>query len=423
MTTPDPLLHHAAIACPRCHAENPRRHRFCSECGQSLLPACPRCGFAREPDARFCGGCGEPLSAPAPAGGRFASPEAYTPRHLAEKIRTSRATLVDERKQVTVLCADLKSSLELLADRDPEEARQLLDPVLELMMDAVHRYEGTVNQVLGDGIMAIFGAPVAHENHAVRAAHAAMRMHDAVRRAAAELRRAQGLDVQIRVGLNSGEVVVRSIGSDLHMDYTAVGQTTHLASRMEQLARPSTTLLTAETLRLAEGYVSVTSLGPVPVRGLAEPVEVFELTGWGPARYRLEAAQARGLSRFVGRSGELARLRQALLRAHGGEGQVVALVGEPGVGKSRLVRELIGGPWMEGWLVLEGRPLAYRKTPPWWPVLDLFRRYLHIEMGDDPRSVRDKIVSRLSALDPALEPADHSDEPVGPGGNPPQAVR
>src|SRR5438093_5752 len=207
------------------------------------------------------------------------SPQTYTPAHLAEKILTSKIALEGERKQVTVLFADLKGSMELLADRDPEEARHLLDPILERMMEAVHRYEGTVNQVMGDGIMALFGAPLAHEDHAVRACYAALAMQEAIRRYSAEVRRAHGVEVQIRVGLHSGEVVVRAIGNDLHMDYSAIGQTTHLAARMEQLATPGSIRLTAETLRLAEGLIQVTALGPVPVRGLADPVAVFALVG------------------------------------------------------------------------------------------------------------------------------------------------
>ena len=239
-------------------------------------------------------------------------PLAYTPTHLAEKIRTARSALEGERKQVTVLFADLKGSMELLADRDPEEARQLLDPVLERMMAAVHRYEGTVNQVMGDGIMALFGAPLAHEDHAVRACYAALAMQEAIRHYSAEVRRTHVVEVQIRVGLNSGEVVVRAIGNDLHMDYSAIGQTTHLAARMEQLATPGSIRLTAETLRLAEGLIQVTALGPVPVKGLAEPVEVFELVGASTLRRRLQVAAARGLTRFVGRQAELAVLHQAL---------------------------------------------------------------------------------------------------------------
>ena len=210
---------------------------------------------------------------------RSPAPETYTPKHLAEKILTSKAALEGERKQVTVLFADLKGSMELLADRDPEEARKLLDPVLERMMEAVHRYEGTVNQVMGDGIMALFGAPLAHEDHAVRACYAALRMQESSSSTRTRCRRSHGVPVQIRVGLNSGEVVVRSIGSDLRMDYTAVGQTTHLAARMEQLATPGTILLTPATLRLAEGYVQVRRSGPCRSRASPEPVEVYELTG------------------------------------------------------------------------------------------------------------------------------------------------
>ena len=281
-----------------------------------------------------------PASSPS-AATQDRAPLTYTPPDLAEKILPSRSALEGERKQVTVLFADLKGSMELLADRDPEEARQLLDPVLERMMAAVHRYEGTVNQVMGDGIMALFGAPLAHEDHAVRACYAALAMQAAVKQYAAEVQRSHGVPVQIRVGLNSGEVVVRAIGSDLHMDYTAVGQTTHLAARMEQMAMPGSILLTQAVLSLAEGYVQVTPLGPVPVKGLAAPVDVCELVGVRTIRRRLQASAMRGLTRFVGRQQELTVLQQALERAGTGHGQVVALVGEAGVGKSRLVERFV----------------------------------------------------------------------------------
>src|SRR4030095_13988137 len=262
------------MQCPRCRAENREGRRFCGECGLSFASTCPSVGFLNEGGEKFCGGCGRSLTTTAsPVESRFSSPQTYTPKHLAEKILTSKSALEGERKQVTVLFADLKGSMELLADRDPEEARKILDPVLTLMMDAVHRYEGTVNQVMGDGIMALFGAPLAHEDHAVRACYAALRMQDVVRRYSEELRRAQGVEVQIRVGLNSGDVVVLSIGSELRMDYTAVGQTTHLAARMEQLATPGSIRLTAATLHLAEGLIQVTPLGLVPIKGLAAPVE------------------------------------------------------------------------------------------------------------------------------------------------------
>jgi class 3 adenylate cyclase/tetratricopeptide (TPR) repeat protein len=349
-----------------------------------------------------------PLPAPAapavpPATRPEPEPLVYTPPHLAEKIRTGRAALEGERKQVTVLFADLKGSMELLADRDPEEARQLLDPVLERMMAAVHRYEGTVNQVMGDGIMALFGAPIAHEDHAVRACYAALAMQQAVGRYAEEVRRQRGLDVLMRVGLNSGEVVVRAIGNDLHMDYTAVGQTTHLAARMEQLARPSTTFITADTLRLVEGLVRVTALGPLPVKGLSEPVEVYELVGASALRGRFQAGVMRGLTRFVGRNQELATVQQALAQAGAGHGQVVALVGEAGVGKSRLVYEVVHAHQTQGWRVLESASVSYGKATPYFPVIELLKRYAQVEDSDDARTRRAKVTGQVLTLDDALQ--------------------
>ena len=343
-------------------------------------------------------------SSPAPTQEPVGAPHAYTPPHLAEKILTSKAALEGERKQVTVLFADLKGSMELLADRDPEEARQLLDPVLERLMAAVHRYEGTVNQVMGDGIMALFGAPIAHEDHAVRACYAALAMQEAIRRYSEEVRRAHGVEVQIRVGLNSGEVVVRAIGNDLHMDYSAIGQTTHLAARMEQLAPPGSIRLTAETLRLAEGWVQVTPLGPVPVKGLSAPVEVCELVGAGPARTRLQVFAARGLTPFVGRQAELAALHAAMEQAEAGHGQVVAVIGEPGIGKTRLFHEFTHASRTQGWLLLESSSTSYGKATPYLPVIDLLKAYFQIEDRDDGRRVREKLTGRLLTLDPTLGP-------------------
>ncbi len=230
------------------------------------------------------------------------------------------------------------------------------------MMEAVHRFEGTVNQVMGDGVMALFGAPLAHEDHAVRGCYAALRMQAAIERYSEEVRRAQGVRVQIRVGLNSGEVVVRAIGNDLHMDYTALGQTTHLAAQMEQLATPGSILITESTLRLAEGYIQVAPLGLTPVKGLTEPVEVYEVKGAGPVRSRFQAAAARGLTRFVGREAEVEHLRRVLQRAGAGHGQVVAIVGEAGVGKSRLVYEFTHSHRVQNWLVLETMSVSYGKA-------------------------------------------------------------
>jgi predicted ATPase/class 3 adenylate cyclase len=389
------------MQCPRCQHENPPGMKFCGECATSLAATCPSCGAANPPESKFCGQCAAPLRTTPTA--KFVAPDSYTPKHLAEKILTSKTALEGERKQVTVLFADLKGSMELLADRDPEEARKLLDPVLEDMMEAVHRYEGTVNQVMGDGIMALFGAPLAHEDHAVRACYAAMRMQEAVKRYAEEVRRSDGIEIQIRVGLNSGEVVVRAIGSDLRMDYTAVGQTTHLAARMEQLALPGTTRLTADTLELAEGYIEVRSLGLVPVKGLNAPIEVFEMVAADPGRSRFRVAAARGLTQFVGRERELEQLRMALLRAAAGHGEVVAIVGEPGIGKSRLVWEATHSHRTGDWLVVEGGAVSYGKATPYLPVRNLLKGYFGIQDQDDHREIREKVIGKLLTLDEALK--------------------
>jgi class 3 adenylate cyclase/tetratricopeptide (TPR) repeat protein len=392
------------MKCPRCEHENPPQAKFCLECGARVALTCTKCRSELPAGAKFCLECGEPVASQAATEPRFTSPESYTPKHLAEKILTSKSALEGERKQVTVLFADLKGSMELLADRDPEEARKILDPVLERMMEAVHRYEGTVNQVMGDGIMALFGAPIAHEDHAVRASYAALRMQDSVNRYAEEARRAHGVDVQIRIGLNSGEVVVRTIGGDLRMDYTAVGETTHLAARMEQLARPGSVFLTPAVLNLVEGFVDVKSLGLVPVKGLSAPVEVYELSGIGAARTRLQAAARRGLTRFVGRDAEMEHLRRVLGQAGAGHGQVVAIVGEAGVGKSRLTYEFTHSHRVQDWLILEASSVSYGKATSYLPVIDLLKGYFKIGDRDNHREMRDKVMGRVFGLDRALEP-------------------
>ena len=392
------------MKCPRCQHENRPQAKFCEECAAQLAPTCSNCGSQLSATAKFCPECAHPVTGDKDAQPRFASPQSYTPKHLAEKILTSKSSLEGERKQVTVLFSDMKGSMELLADRDPEEARKLLDPVIEHMMEAVHRYEGTVNHILGDGIMALFGAPLAHEDHAVRACYAALRIQESVKRYASEIQRTQGVPIQIRVGLNSGEVVVGSIRNDLHMDYTAIGQTAHLAARMEQMAMPGSIMMTADALRLAEGYVQVKPLGPVPVKGMSDPVEVYEVTGAGPARSRLQAAAARGLTRFVGRDAETEQLRKALEHAQTGHGQVVSVVGEPGVGKSRLFWEFTHSHRVREWLILESGSVSYGKATPYLPVIDLLKAYFQIDSRDDGRKIREKVTGKIITLDESLRP-------------------
>ncbi|MGH7899707.1 MAG: adenylate/guanylate cyclase domain-containing protein, partial [Candidatus Binatia bacterium] len=394
----------AMMLCSRCGRENRTGRKFCADCGSPLALVCNSCGARNRAGERFCGECGHSLAVPAaPPRASERDPRSFTPKHLAERILTSRSALEGERKQVTVLFADMKGSMEFLADRDPEEAGKILDRVLAHMAEAVHRYEGTVNQVSGDGIMALFGAPLAHEDHALRAAYAALRMQESMRGYAEETRRSHGAEVQIRVGLHSGEVVVQSIGNDLRMDYTAVGETVHLAARMEQLATPGTIRLTADTARLVEAYIQLKSLGPIPVKGLSHPVEAYEASGTGPPRTRFEAAMTRGLAPFVGRAVELGQLERALDQTKAGHGRITAVLGEAGIGKSRLLYELTHSPRARGVLILDAGCVSYGKATSYLPVIDLLKEYFQIREGDDHAAIRAKAAAKLTALDPSLE--------------------
>jgi class 3 adenylate cyclase len=398
------------MRCSACGTENRHGARFCNGCGSALAATCASSGQSNPPGSRFCDACGQALTAPPrtvepTTGPTLASPQSYTPRHLAAKILAGRDALAGERKQVTVLFADVVGSTELIQGRDAEEAQSLLDGVVRVMMDAVHRYEGTVSRLMGDGLMAMFGAPVAHEDHTVRACYAALAMLEAVRTYAEDVRRAHGTAIRIRVGLNSGEVVMRLISDDLHMDYTAMGESVHLASRMEGLADAGSALLTRDTLALAEGYIEVRPLGPTAVKGLDRPVEAYELVHAGPARTRLQASSGRGLTPFVGRQEERAALDRALTQARAGQGQVAALVAEAGVGKSRLVWETIRADGARGWRVLQTGAVSYGQSAAWLPVVDLLRAYFGIENHDDHAAIRDKTVAGLRGLDQAMEDA------------------
>jgi len=381
--------------------------KFCEECGTALGHTCPGCGSQVSSTARFCSVCAHPLNTPPRIrpSTRFVSPESYTPRHLAEKILTSKDGIEGERKQITVLFADIKGSMELIADRDPEDAQKILDPVLDRMMEAVHHYEGTVNRVMGDGIMALFGAPLAHEDHAVRACYASLRMQETVARYAEEVQRSHGVPVAIRVGLNSGEILVSGIGHDLHMDYIVVGHTVHLAARMEQLAEPGSVLTTADTLRLAESYVTAKPLGRRPVKGLPGTIEIYEIVGGGPARTRLQAAVRRGLTHFVDRATEITQLHHGLARARTAQGQIIAIVGQPGVGKSRLLHEFTHSREVADCLILESNTVSYGRSTPYLPVTDLLRNYFKTTAHETPRVVRERVTDKILAVDRSLEDA------------------
>jgi len=393
------------MICSHCQSENTNNASFCDECGAPLDTSCPHCNEPNRPNAKFCKKCGQrlaPASAPGivkteqPAGGRT-----VVPRHLADKILASRRFIEGERKQVTVLFADIRGSTSLIEKLDPEEVRGHFDPVLHIMMDAVHRYEGTVNQVLGDGIMALFGAPLAHEDHAVRACYAALAMQEGMRRYTEKLASTQGA-LKIGVGINSGEVVVRSITNDLNIDYSALGQTTHLAARMEDLAPAGSIWLTAETLREVEGFVEVKPLGALQVKGFSDGINVFELTGATAAKNRLQAAAARGLSTFVGRQTELETFQKFTERTSIQGGGILALVGAAGMGKSRLVNEFVLHHLPADWRVLEAFSVSYGEASPFLPVVELLKNYFSISAQDDASSAQSKVLDQIVRLDETL---------------------
>jgi len=388
--------------CLACSHENPDRAKFCLECGAAFASRCAGCGTELPPAAKFCLECGAKVVERATPS---RVPRAYTPKHLADKILQSKSALEGERKQVTVLFADVKGSMELAEQLDPEAWHEILDRFFQILTDGVHRFEGTVNQYTGDGIMALFGAPIAHEDHAQRACYAALFLRDAVREYANEVRVRHGIPFGVRIGLNSGEVVVGRIGDDLRMDYTAQGHTVGLAQRMEALAESGHICVSEHTARLVEGYFRLQDLGRTKVKGVDEPVGLYDLEGVGSFRTRLDRQRARGLSRFVGRDRDMAVLEAALERARGGSGQVVGVVAEAGTGKSRLCAEFLDGCRARGIPVLEGHGVAHGKSIPMLPMLELWRAFFGIADGDGAEATRAKIAGRLLLMDESFREA------------------
>ncbi|NVK42817.1 MAG: AAA family ATPase [Oceanospirillaceae bacterium] len=397
------------MLCANCGFENAHDARYCAQCGTRLTAACPNCGHDVMPGARFCIQCGTALQHSTPVVDTEPEPIRYTPPHLTERILAEQAALerradsAGERKTITVLFADMAGSTALIHGLDPEDVRRLIDPVLELMMEAVHHYEGYVAKCLGDGILALFGAPVAHEDHPQRALYAALRMQESMRRYADALRLQHGIPLQVRVGIHTGEVVVRAIRTDsLHTDYDPVGQTIHIASRMEGIATPGTIVVSEATYRLTEGYLSYKALGFTSVKGVPEPLQAYEVLGLGDLRTRLQLAASRGLAPFVGRCRELEALQRALELARAGQGQIVGVVGEPGVGKSRLFYEFKQRS-QQGYRVLETFSVSHGKAFPYRPLIELLRNYLQIGPRDDERRRREIATGRVMTLDRDLE--------------------
>jgi class 3 adenylate cyclase len=385
--------------CPGCEEANRPEARFCDHCGTPLALSCPACSAELRAQARFCDGCGAPV---AKAVAQAAAPSAYTPRHLADKILTSRSALEGERKQVTIFFADVKGSVELSSAVDPEVWHEIMDGFFQVLTDGIHRFEGTVNQYTGDGIMALFGAPIAHEDHAQRACYAALQLRADLAEQAREVKRAHGLNFSTRIGLHSGEVVVGKIGDDLRMDYTAQGLTVGLAARMEELASADTIYLSDATASLVSEYLDLEDLGEFPAKGLPDAVRVHQLMGQTALRTRFDVSRARGLTRFVGRADDMQSLETALQQAISGSGQIVGVVAEAGTGKSRLCFEFLESVRARGIKVLEGHAIAHGKNIPFLPMLEIFRAYYGLGDQDDARTIREKIAGRLLLLDPSF---------------------
>jgi class 3 adenylate cyclase/tetratricopeptide (TPR) repeat protein len=380
--------------CPACKSVNPGSKKFCGKCGAKFATRCPKCGGENPPDDKFCGDCGTALTTSLGVAGPS------SPRLDRER---DAAMLEGERKTVSPLFADIKGSMELIEDLDPEDARAIVDPALALMMDAVHRYDGYVAQSTGDGIFALFGAPVAYEDHAQRALYAALRMQEDLRRYSDKLRKQGRAPVIIRVGVNTGEVVVRTIKTDeTHSEYTPIGHSTSLASRLQSLAGPGSIAISEPVRKLVEGYFTLNPLGPARIKGVSHPVNVYEVTGLGPIRTRLQRSANRGYTSFVGRQKEMSALQHAAEEARAGHGQVVSVMAEAGVGKSRLFHEFKLTS-QSGFMVLETFSVSHGKASAYLPVLDLLWSYFGITSEDDHRTRREKVTGRVMALDPGIE--------------------
>ncbi len=387
--------------CLKCRAENPEINRFCRECGAKLTVCCPRCDAEILLSDKFCGQCGHDLAKhkEGPLAGHK-PPQSFTPKFLADKILTARGSMEGERKLVTVLFADVVGYTSMSDGRDPEEVYQIMEGCYEIFMNEIHRYEGTIDKFTGDGVMALFGAPVAHEDHAQRACYAALSIMNAVREYGVKLRHDYDLEFRIRIGLNSGFVIIASIGDDLRMDYTALGDTVNLASRMETLAEPGTILASKGTYRQVTGYFEFQPLGRQQIKGKRLPMEVYKLLRPGKIQTRLEAAAAtKGLTRFVGRKREIGILKEELSKARAGQGQVIGIVGEPGVGKSRLLLEFKTMLPPEEYTCIEGRCLHFGDTIAYLPFRNILKSYVNMVAGEEDTLFEERLEEKLTRVD------------------------
>ena len=392
------------MICPQCQTELPEGAKFCKECGQKIETVCPECGKNIPPDSKFCLECGHDLRKPRehPAVD-YRQPKSYTPKHLADKILTTRSTLEGERKLVTVMFADVAGFTAISEKLDPEDVHRIMDGCCRILVDEIHRFEGTVGEFRGDGVMALFGAPIAHEDHAQRACHAALAIQKALVPYGEDIKHSYGIDFRMRIGLNSGTVVVGAIGDDLRMDYTAMGDTTNLAARMETAAGPGSVLVSESTHRLAKEFFEFAPPETLQVKGKQEPVEAYRLLQPTEVDTRIGASVAKGLTRFVGRNREIETLREAFAKVQSGEGQVVGLVGEAGVGKSRLLLEFRSLLPQDEYTYLEGQCLHYGGSMPYLPILDMLRSFLGVKEGEPEQVIRHRLKERILGLDENLQ--------------------
>ena len=391
------------MRCTKCESENPAGMKFCGQCTTPLAPICPKCHFENPPGFKFCGQCTAPLQGDTGTRKAKSTQEKPVAAVRVGAWQADASALEGERKTVTALFADIKGSTELEQDLDPEEARAIVDPALKLMIDAVHRYDGYIVQSTGDGIFGLFGAPVAHEDHPQRALYAALRMQEELKRYSTGLREHGNLPIEARVGVNTGEVVVRSIATgEGQTEYTPIGHTTNLASRMQALAPTGSIAISEQTRKFVEGYFEIKPLGPTRVKGVSEPVNIYEVTGLGPLRTRLEQAARRGFTKFVGRQREMNAMKAAAEQAKAGHGQIVAAMAEAGTGKSRLYFEFKATSAAR-WMVLEAFAVSHAKASSYLPVVDLLHSYFKIASNDDERTRREKIAGRIAILDRSLE--------------------
>ena len=379
------------MKCQECQTENPATRKFCRECGTKFLLACIHCGTENLPDDKFCGECGYSLkNLKKETLINYSEPHSYTPKYLADKILTTRSSIEGERKLVTVLFADVAGYTSISEKLDPEEVHQIMDDCFKILMEKIHKYEGTINQFTGDGVMALFGAPVAHEDHAQRACYAALSIQKTLTDYEKNIRNKYEVDFKMRIGLNSGPVIVGSIGDDLRMDYTAVGDTTNLASRIENMAGPGTILSSAHTYRLAKDFFEFKVLGKIELRGKEQPQDTYKLLKPGKAESRIEASIAKGLSRFVGRKNSMGAILEAYAKAQTGAGQVIGVVGDAGVGKSRLLLEFKNRLSESNIRYLEGRCIHFGGAIAYLPILDILRSYFKIKEGDQESLIKKK---------------------------------